>query len=374
MNFSPSEDHLAFAGLAAQIFAASASHDHLRGVEADDGPRFDPELWREVVEAGLVGIAIPEAYGGAGQGFFELSGIIEEVGRRTAPIPLLETAVLGALPLAQFGSEAQKQALLPAAARGECILTAALVEDRGDPDRPLTRAEADGDGFRLHGRKICVPAGQIAHRVLVPARLDGGGLGVFIVDTAAEGVRVEPLMTTSGQPEASLGLEGVRVGETDRLGGADEGPEVLAWIRERATSALCSLAIGVCEEALRLTAEYTKSRKQFGQPLATFQAVGQRQADAYVDTEGVRLTAWQAAWRISAGLPAAEAVAVAKYWAATAGQRVVHAAAHLHGGMGVDRDYPLHRYFLYAKQLELSLGGSSYQLRSLGKMLADGTA
>jgi alkylation response protein AidB-like acyl-CoA dehydrogenase len=148
----------------------------------------------------------------------------------------------------------------------------------------------------------------------------------------------------------------------------------LNWIRERATSALCSLALGVCEEALRLTADYTKTRKQFGQPLATFQAVGQRQADAYVDTEGVRLTAWQAAWRISADLPASEAVAVAKYWAATAGQRVVHSAAHLHGGIGVDRDYPLHRYFLYAKQIELSLGGSSYQLRSLGKMLAQGTA
>jgi len=374
MNFSPSEDHVAFTGLAAQIFAASASHEHLRKLEAGDGPRFDRELWQEVAEAGLVGIAIPEAYGGASQGFFELSGILEEIGRRTAPIPLLETAVLGALPIVQFGTETQKQSLLPAAARGECILTAALVEDRGDSQRPLTRADADGDSLRLHGRKICVPAGQIAHRILVPARLDGGEAAVFIVDTADEGVRIEPLQTTSGQPEASLVLEGVRVGEADRLGAGDQGPEILLWIRERATAALCSLALGVCEEALSLTAEYTKARKQFGQPLATFQAVGQRQADAYVDTEAIRLTAWQAAWRISAGLPAAESVAVAKYWAATAGQRVVHAAAHLHGGMGVDRDYPLHRYFLYAKQLELSLGGSSYQLRSLGKMLAQGTA
>ena len=374
MNFSPSEDHQAFAGLAAQILTASASHERLRTVEAGDGPRFDRALWQEMVEAGLVSIAIPEAYGGAGQGFFELSGIIEEIGRRTAPVPFLETTVLGALPIAKFGSEAQKQALLPLAARGEYILTAALVEDLADPERPTTRAEPDGDGFRLHGRKICVPAGQIAHRVLVPARGPGGETLIFIVDPAVEGVGTEPLLTTSGQPEASLELEGVRVGEDDRLGAAGSGSEVLNWIRERATAALCSLALGVCEEALRLTADYTKARKQFGQPLATFQAVGQRQADAYVDTEGVRLTAWQAAWRISADLPASEAVAVAKYWAATAGQRVVHSAAHLHGGMGVDRDYPLHRYFLYAKQIELSLGGSSYQLRSLGKMLAQGTA
>jgi alkylation response protein AidB-like acyl-CoA dehydrogenase len=126
----------------------------------------------------------------------------------------------------------------------------------------------------------------------------------------------------------------------------------------------------VCEEALRLTAEYTKTREQFGVPLASFQAVGHRVADAYVDTEAIRLTAWQAAWRIAAGLPAAAAVAVAKFWAAEAGQRVVHAAQHLHGGIGVDRDYPLHRYFLYAKQIELTLGGATHQLRALGRMLA----
>jgi len=374
MNFAPTEDELAFAGLAAQILTNHASHDRLREIESDSGPRFDAQLWREMADAGLVGIAIPEAYGGSGQGFFELSRILEEIGRRTAPIPILESAVLGALPIAEFGSEAQKQALLPGAAQGELILTAALVEDQANPAEPVTRARTHGEGFRLDGRKICVPAGQIAHRMIVPATLDDGSVGLFIVDPENEGVEVHPLVTTSGQPEATLELSGAPVHAADRLGAADQGAEMLDWIRQRGTAALCSLALGVCEEALRLTAEYTKARKQFGQPIATFQAVGQRQADAYVDTEAVRLTAWQAAWRISAGLPAAEAVAVAKYWAAEGGQRVVHSAAHLHGGMGVDRDYPLHRYFLYAKQLELSLGGATYQLRTLGKMLAQGSA
>ncbi len=374
MDFAPSEDQQAFAGLAAQILADGASHERLRELERQDGPRFDPELWQEFVDAGLVGIAAPEAYGGAGQGFFELGAILTEVGRRTAPIPLLETSVLGMLPVAEFGSQAQKEELLPPAARGQRILTAALVEDRGDPQAPETRAEGHGGEFRLYGRKVCVPAGSLAHRVLVPATLPDGEVAIFLVDPAAEGVRAHALLTTSGQPEASLELDGARVGAADRLGADRPGLEMIGWIRERATAALCCLALGVCEEALRLTAEYTKTRKQFGQPIATFQAVGQRQADAYVDTEAIRLTAWQAAWRIAAGWPAAEAVAVAKYWAATAGQRVVHSAAHLHGGMGVDRDYPLHRYFLYAKQIELSLGGRSHQLRALGRMLAEGTA
>jgi alkylation response protein AidB-like acyl-CoA dehydrogenase len=143
------------------------------------------------------------------------------------------------------------------------------------------------------------------------------------------------------------------------------------WIFEHTTAALCATAAGVCETALRMTAEYTKTREQFDRPIATFQAVGQRAAEAYIDTEAVRLTAWQAAWRLDAGLPATAEVSVAKFWAADGGQRVVHAAQHLHGGIGVDRDYPLHRYFLWAKHLELTLGGATSQLLRLGSLLAD---
>ena len=157
----------------------------------------------------------------------------------------------------------------------------------------------------------------------------------------------------------------------DVLGSAENGAEILEWTVERATAALCAITVGVCEEAVRMTAEYTKTREQFDRPIATFQAVGQRAADAYIDTEAIRLTAWQAVWRLAEELPAAAEVAVAKFWAAEGGQRVVHAAQHLHGGMGVDRDYPLHRYFLWAKVLELSLGGTTPQLLKLGKILAD---
>ena len=134
------------------------------------------------------------------------------------------------------------------------------------------------------------------------------------------------------------------------------------------------LALGVCEEALELTSEYVKTRKQFDQPIAMFQAVGHRAADAFIDTEAVRLTAWQAAWRLGSGLEAARQVAVAKVWAAEGGKRIVQAAQHLHGGVGVDREYPLHRYYLYARQLELTLGGGTPQLLRLGRMLAEESA
>ena len=180
-----------------------------------------------------------------------------------------------------------------------------------------------------------------------------------MVDPASDGVTVERQDTTSGVPEARLVLQGA---PAERLA----GPDGVTWLVEHAQAAMCVMAAGACAAALELTANYTKSREQFGRPIATFQAVSQRAADAYIDTEAVRLTAWQAAWRLDTGLPAAEQVAIAKFWASEGAQRVVHAAHHLHGGMGVDRDYPLYRYFLLAKQLELSLGSATPSLVRLG--------
>jgi len=250
------------------------------------------------------------------------------------------------------------------------VLTAALSEDLRDASDPATTALAEASGWRLRGEKICVPAGQIADCILVSAKTEDGRIGVFLVDPSARGCSLEALDTTSGQPEAHLLLDGVAVGHDALLGSLDAGASILAWITLRANAALCSLALGVCEEALRLTAEYTKTREQFGQAIAMFQAVGQRASDAFIDTEAVRLTAQQAAWRIGEGLPADAQVAIAKVWAAEAGHRVVHTATHLHGGMGVDKDYPLFRYFTYARQLGLTLGGPTAHLIKLGQMLA----
>jgi len=371
MDFSFGDEQQAIAALARQILDDGATHERLRQIERSGGPRFDQTLWRRLAEAGLVGVAIPEAHGGGGLGFVELALVLEEIGRHAAPVPYLETAVLGALPLAAFGSTAQQAALLAGAARGETILTAALVEGEGDPLVPSTTATRDVTGWVLRGTKLCVPAAQLAHRILVPAATGAESVGVFLLDPTVRGVTLTALETTSGQPEARLDLEGVRLGTDAVLGDPGAGRRIVAWLLERTEAALAAVALGCCEEALRLTAEYVKTRKQFDQPIAMFQAVAHRAADAYIDTEGVRLTVWQAASRLAAGEPAAAEVALAKFWAADAGHRIVHAAQHLHGGIGVDRDYPLHRYFLHARHIELTLGGASTQLRSIGRWLAD---
>jgi 3-oxocholest-4-en-26-oyl-CoA dehydrogenase beta subunit len=384
MDFSYSEEQEAVRQLAGQIFGERSTHERLKQVEAtaaDDGP-FDRELWKELADAGLLSIHLGEDVGGAGLDFVAACLVIEAAGRTAAYVPVVETMVYGALPLDRFGTDAQRKTWLTGVAGADTVLTAAMAELVGEvivPGgvEPTTTATAQADGsWVLTGTKACVPAALVADAILVPATCQTAegaitGPGVFIVEPGAEGVTLTRQTTTTGRPEAIVELDGVRLGVDRLVGEGADGTAIIDCITEYATTALCVEEAGVCATALELTAEYTKTRVQFEKPIATFQAVGQRAADAYVDTEAIRLTAWQAAARLAAGLPASSEVAIAKYWAAEGGQRVVHAASHLHGGVGVDRDYPLHRFFLLTEQIELTLGGANESLRRLGRILAD---
>ena len=337
--------------------------------------------WRD---AGLLGIHLSEDVGGAGLDFIAACLVVEAAGRTAAYVPVVETMVYGAVPIALFGTDAQRKTWLTGAASGETVLTAALAELVGEVilpggTEPATTATAQADGSLALQRDQGVRPGRVGGRRRVGAGPCGRrgrrvpGVGVFIVDPAAPGVSLTRQTTTAGRTEAIVELADVSVAgrpparrrrgrrRRHRAGhhASTRRPRCASSRRARASA------------ALELTAEYTKTRVQFDKPIATFQAVGQRAADAYVDTEAIRLTAWQAAFRLAAGLPAAPEVAVAKYWAAEGGQRVVHAASHLHGGVGVDRDYPLHRYFLLTRQIELTLGGANESLRRLGRILAD---
>ena len=368
MDFSLSEEQQAARDLSSQIFE-QLSHERLKEVEAGED-RIDRKCWGDLAEAGVLGLPLPEAAGGSGLGYLEAALVLEEAGRAVAPVPYLATVVMGAMPIARFGGDAL-QSRLPGVVAGDTILTAAVVDGAlgADPLQPPTTATPDGDGFRLDGLKICVAAGTVADAILVPASTDGS-VGIFVLDPGASGVRIERQETTSGVPEARLELDGAIVSAADTLVQGAGGDEALQWLVERTTTGLCMMAAGVCDRALQMTADYTKTREQFERPIATFQAVGQRCADAYIDTQAIKYTAYHAAWRLDQGLPATAEVAVAKFWTAEGGQRVVHAAQHIHGGIGVDRDYPLHRYFLLAKQLELTLGGTTASLLDLGEVIA----
>jgi 3-oxocholest-4-en-26-oyl-CoA dehydrogenase beta subunit len=371
MDFSFSEEQEAVRELAERIFTDLSTPERLRQFESEaDGDRFDRKLWGELAAAGLLGIALPESVGGAGLGFVETGLLAEATGKSAAYVPTVETLAGAAAAVAEFGTEAQQQRWLPGVVSGETVLTTALVELGGVPSLPSVVAERDGDGWILSGTKACVPSGTVADAVLITARVEPDAAAVFIVDTNAAGVARERQVVNTGQPEAIVSLSATKVGADALLGSVEDGRAIIEWMVQRSTAALALAQAGAAAASLALVAEYTKTREQFGKPIATFQAVGQRAADAYVDTEAIRLTAWQAAWRIDQGLPAEKEVAIAKFWAADGGQRVVHAAVHLHGGVGVDREYPLHRYFLMTKHIELTLGGATEQLLQLGAALA----
>jgi acyl-CoA dehydrogenase len=246
------------------------------------------------------------------------------------------------------------------------ILAPALTEDLVDsPEHPALRAQRVGTGWALTGTKAVVPAGTVADAFLVPASTDDG-VTIFIVPAGSAGLTVTPEIYVDGDTVASLDLSDVRVGDEQRFGNWD----VLHWIVARSTIGLCALQLGVLERALELTAEYARERKQFGRPIGSFQAVGQRLADAYIDVEAVRLTMWEAAWRTAEPLHATPEIATAKFWAADAGHRVAHTVVHVHGGAGIDVDAPTHRYFVAAKRNEFLLGSATAQLRILGAELA----
>ena len=369
MDFTFTEEQDAVRGLAAQIFEGHATPERVKEIERSE-ERFDHDLWRALADAGLLAIAIPEDHGGSGLGLVELCLVLEQQGRRVAPVPLWPTLVLGGQAIAEFGSQEQQHAWLPGIASGDVVLTAALSESGvNDPLRPQVTATPDGDSWRLDGHKPSVPAAHVADRVLVPASTGDGGLGVFLVDPAGPGVQRTVAAATDRSKLAHLAFAGA---PGQQLGA--DGRRVTAWMLDRALVGLCAVQVGVAEAALRLAADYTSERQQFGRPLSTFQGVALKAADAYIDTEAMRVTLWQAAWRLTAGLDATREVMVAKWWAAEGGQHVVHITQHLHGGMGADVDYPVHRYFLWGKQIEDTLGGASAQLARLGQALAEAPA
>jgi alkylation response protein AidB-like acyl-CoA dehydrogenase len=363
MDFSPSEELVAIRDLARKIFADRVTHERLLSFERK-GEFFDDELWSELARAGLVALAIPEAHGGGGLGIEELCALLEEQGRQTAPVPLLATCVLGALPLTQFGTPAQRERWLRPVAEREAVLSAALLEfASSEPGAPRTTAKLSGDVWRLDGEKVCVPAADRASAILVPARTSFG-VAVFVVDAKAEGITLEPQVTSHLEPQWRMRLSGAAAEGV--LGSPGQGEAIVAWISDRTALALSAIQIGVAEEATARTARYIAERKQFGKAIATFQGVALRAADAWIDVEALRGVVMQAAWRVAAGLPATEAIASAKWWAATAGPRVVHTAQHLHGGIGSDLEYPIHRFFLWSKQNELLLGGARQTSARLG--------
>lgn len=375
MNFGFSEEQRDVQNLARSVLGDLVSPESLAASDDYRSERYDRALWKKLAETGLLGTAIDERHGGMGFGFTELALLIEETGRTIAPVPAIPHLVSATLPIQQFGSDALQGRWLPDAVNGKSLLTAALMEDGEEhPGMPrATRAVPAGSGYRISGEKLCVPFAAQADRILLAASCEAGVV-VVLVDPDAAGVALTPLQVTTFEPQYRLQLTDVTVTDAEVLAGPDQGAAVMDWINERTMAAVCAHQVGVTDRALRMTASYAAERKQFGVPIATFQAVGHRAANGFIDVECLRLNTYQAVSRLHSGLDATTEVQIAKIWAGDVGHRISYSAQHLHGGTGIDRDYPLWRYCLWARHNEMMLGSSARQLAELGQRIAAGDA
>ena len=362
MDFTTTEASEDLGGLVRTITESVCTPERQRDLDGLD-ERFDKDLWAKLKDADILSTTAPESLGGGGFGVLEQVAVLVALGRQMAAVPYLESAVLAAGALAKFGSEALQQAWAVPAISGERIVTVALDGDMGEGP---VQARANGDAYKLTGTRTQVFYGPLADAFLVPAETDSG-TRVFVVAKDDAGVSVGSLDTTGHGSVGHLELQGVEL-SSDRI---VDGEEVVAWLTTHGTLGRSAFQLGVLERALELTAEYAREREQFDRPIGSFQAVSSRLADGYIDIKGLRLTVTQAAWRLSEDLPAEVDVNTAALWAADAGHRVAHTTVHVHGGVGIDTDHPVHRYFLAAKQTEFAVGGATGQLLRIGRELAD---
>ena len=348
-----------------QAGAEAAAHvldGYQPGPEAGRDGCYDRALWKDLAQAGLLGLAVPAWLGGEGLGVLDVAVLLTGVGRAAAPVPALATLAMGVLPVARWGGREQQRALLTGVAGGDVVLTAAVREPSEPmPEVPTTTATLGGPGGgAVSGVKTGVPCAAAANWILVPASLSTGGTGIVVVDPAAAGASLRQTPTSAGAPEYTLRLDRAPIAHVVGDGGA-----VADLYRLTAVGACC-LADGALAAALALTTAHVAVREQFGRPLATFQAVAQQIADVAIASRTLHLAALSACWRLDTGRGADDDTEVAAYWLAEEAPAALRACHHLHGGTGMDASYPLHRYSALVKDLVRLVGGADYRLGRLG--------
>ncbi|GAA1220393.1 acyl-CoA dehydrogenase family protein [Prauserella alba] len=370
MDFTPDEMQRTAAELAAGALARATGGDDGR---AEGGA----VAWRRLADAGLLALVVPESLGGDGLGVAETAAVVREVGRAGSHAPAWAALTLGVAPLVHLGASERCAGLLRAVSAGDAVVTAALHEPSAPMvERPATVATATGatgtvgagpaETWRLDGVKTAVPLAAEAERILVPATVTGGGTAVFLLDPSAPGVHVTPAPTASGTPEAVLRLDGAATGPPlDEACGPGGAVRVL---HRHALAGAAAFGDGLLAGALALTTQHLGTREQFGRPLATFQAVAQQVADVYVAARTVHLAAESAVWRLATGRDADADLDVAAYWLAEQAPPAMATCHHLHGGIGLDETYPLHRYSSLLKDLVRGIGGPSLRLDRVGAL------
>ncbi|HNF06949.1 MAG TPA: acyl-CoA dehydrogenase [Mycobacterium sp.] len=355
MNFDLTEEQQLLADTARDVLSRSYdTESRNKVVQSELG--WSRDVWRQLAEIGILGLGFdPEE-----SGQIEIMVVMTEIGRRLAPEPVAAAALIPGGVIAELGSDAQR-ALLDEVAAGEKLLALAHLEPglRGS-DALATRATQQGDSWTVTGRKNPVLAGDSADVLVVTATLPGGGAGLFLVN--ADATSRQPYRTFDGQRGAEIVFDGAAA---EPLGEGGDAVDRIHATLIRYSSALCAEAVGAMDEALGLTTEYLKARKQFGVPLKTFQTLTQRAADMYVSVELARSMNYYAAMCIADGRLDPVVAARAKLQIGRSGRHIAQEAIQMHGGIGVTAEYPVAHYAARLTGIEQTLGSSTDQLRFL---------
>ncbi len=339
------------------VIATTSPLSVVRELE-DDPTGYSPELWKQLAHLDLIGLQLPEEYGGSGMGTLESVVVYEEFGRSLAPSPHFVSSILSGGALARSGSAEQKEAWLPAIVRGEAILTPAWLEPENSsgPTGVQVRATADGDGWTITGTKRHVAFASSATRLVVLARTGDApeDIDLFLVDPAADGVTLTQQLTIGSDAQYQVELAGVRVTEADRIGAAGTGWITWSAVMHEAIILAAAQAVGGAEYALDITVQYAKDRKQFDKPLGAFQALAHYLADAATTVDGARVLVHEAGWARAEGRPVGKLAPMAKLYACRTFRDVTATAQQIFGGIGFTVEFDIQLYFRRAKQLQLS--------------------
>ena len=339
--------------------------EYVREMEEDE-KGYSPDVWREMAELGWMGLVFPEEYGGQDMSFFDLTVLLEEMGRACMPGPFFSTVVLGGMTILDVGSKEQKQEFLPQIAEGKMSIALALTEPAGTytPAGISVTAVADGDDYVINGTKLFVSDANVADYLICVARTKDGasedGITLFLVDAKSPGISYTMLKTIASDKQAEVVFDNVRVPKKNMLGELDKGWAEVAKIIDRAAAGKCAEMIGGAQQVLEMTVQYAKDRVQFGRPIGSFQAIQHHCANMATDVDGSKFITYEAVWMLSEGLPCAKEIAMAKAWTSEAYRRVVTLGHQVHGAIGFTKDHDMQLYFRRAKAAELAFGDADF--------------
>ena len=367
MNYDLDKTQTILKDEAHRFLAKECPSDFVREM-ANDETGHSTKLWQKMAKLDWMGVLIPEQYDGMGGSFLDLTVLLSEMGYHCLPGPFFPTVVLGGLTILEAASEAQKSDILPALARGERIVTLAWLEQDGTyvPEGIKLAAALQGQEFILSGTKFFVPYAHVADTLICVARTgqpsdkQNDELTLFLVDAKQQGIHIEPLDTMAGDKQSEVTFENVAVSKDNILGQPDRGWPVLKKVLQMSAVAKCAEMIGGAQCAMDMAISYVKGREQFGRPVGAFQAVQHHCANMLTYADTLKFMTYQAAWRISEGLPFEKEASMCKAWGSEAYRKLVALAHQVIGGMGFMEEYDLQLYFKHAKAAEQVLGDADF--------------